>query len=144
MSIKLLLDATAMKWRGGMLLLRINKFLVSLFVELFNEIDLCSSRRIWARILPTQIPTSDIQIQDPLHCSLSILFKVNKKKNQVFWILFAYPSSGAKWTPESSKSVRSMSLDIQILDSAISWWSKHLQTPTNQFLLGFKYSTPLN
>ena len=29
---------------------------------LSNEIDLCSSGRILARILPTQIPTSDIQI----------------------------------------------------------------------------------
>ena len=47
------------------------------------------------------IPTSDIQIQDPLRWSWSILFKVTK--NQVFWILFVHPSSGAKWTVEKSE-----------------------------------------
>jgi len=38
----------------------------------------------------------------------------------VFLILFAHPSSDAKWTAESSELTRSMSLDIQILDPAIS------------------------
>ena len=59
----------------------------------------------------------------------------------MFWI--AHPSSGAKWTAESSELIRSMSLDIQILDPVIWSWSKHLKIPTNQFLLGFKCSTPL-
>ena len=62
----------------------------------------------------------------------------------MFWILFTHPSSGVKWTAESTELVRSMSLDIQILDTAIWLWSKHLKTSRNQFLLGFKCSTPLN
>ena len=46
-------------------------------------------------------------------------FKYLEIKNQVFLIIFAHPSSDAKWTAESSELVRSLSLDMQILDPAI-------------------------
>ena len=39
--------------------------------------DLCPSKKIWARILPTQIPISDTRIQDPLRWNWSILFQVS-------------------------------------------------------------------
>jgi len=61
-----------------------------------------------------------------------------------FFEYFLPIHQATKWTAESSELVRSMFLDIQILDSAIWSWSKHLKTLTNQFLLGFKCSTPLN
>ena len=41
-----------------------------------RERDVCHSKRIWGRILPSQIPTSDIRIQDPQRWSWSILFQV--------------------------------------------------------------------
>ena len=58
-------------------------------------------------------------------------FKYLYSKNQVFWTLFTYRSGGAKWTAGSSELVRSMFLDIQILDLAIWLWYKHLKTPIN-------------
>ena len=44
-------------------------------------------------------------------------------------------------TAKNNMLLRSMSLDIQILDPTIWSWSKHLKTHTYQFLLGFQYST---
>ena len=132
------------EWEGFGLEFFRNYTRLSIYIFLDTEIDLYSFGKIRARILPTQIQTSDIQIQGSLHWSWYKLFKVTKIKNQVFWMLFTYPSSDAKWTAESSELVRSMSLDIQILNLAIWLYYKHLKTPTNQFLLGFKYSTPLN
>ena len=49
---------------------------------------------------------------------------------------------GSKWMAENSILLRSMSLDIQILDLTISSRYKHLKTLTQQFLSDFKYSTP--
>ena len=57
-------------------------FLVTLHnIDQLQRIDLCHSERIRVWILPTQIPTSNIQIQNPLHWSCSILFKVIKDQN---------------------------------------------------------------
>ena len=49
---------------------------VCVCVQRDREIDLCPSKRIWGRILLTQIQLSKIQIQDPLRWSWSILFQV--------------------------------------------------------------------
>jgi len=46
------------------------------FAVIYIELDLCSSGKIRVRIFLTQIPTSNIQIQDQLRWSWSILFKV--------------------------------------------------------------------
>jgi len=42
------------------------------------------------------MPTSDIQIQDPLHWNWLYYFKYLWTKKQVFWILFAHASSREK------------------------------------------------
>jgi len=49
-----------------------------------------------------------------------------------------------KWTTENNNLLSSMTLDMQILDPTIWSLSKHLNTPTDQFFLDFKYYTPLN
>ena len=71
-----------------------------------------------------------------------IISGIINQKSSVLDIFFTHLSSGVKWTTKSSELLRSIFLDIQILDPTIWSWSKHLKTLTN--LLGFKCSTPLN
>ena len=59
----------------------------------WNHLRGCPCKRIWGRILLTQIQPSNIWIQDPLYWSWSKLFQVFMNQNQVFWIV---PSSREK------------------------------------------------
>jgi len=52
--------------------------------------------------------------------------------------IFSHPSSGAKWTDESSELDRSLSLDIQILDTTIWSWSKYLKNPYKSIFVRFQ------
>ena len=112
---------------------------------IYRERDRLVSFRKDSRPNPsTQIQPSDIRIQDSLRWSWPILFQVSINQKSRVLNTFCPSIKSAKWTSENSELVRIISLDIQILDPAIWLWSKHLKTPTNQFLLGFKCSTQLN
>ena len=134
---------------------KVFKTLAFRFIDIWNNIDQLQQsgscirmlnvdiwvRRIRAQILlegrkcvwivPTQIQPSDIRIQDPLCWSWSILFQISINQKSSVLNTFYSSTSDAKWMAKSSELVRSMSLDIQILDPAISSWSKHLKTSTN-------------